>query len=125
MITPDFKDIVNLVKKGATVEAQEKIMELREAMLSIHEENIQLKNKLAKLEEQLRMSSEMQFKKPFYFKSGDDQPFCPLCWEKDKMPIHLIGPYGAAGGTYYKCNHCKTSYKIKGGGPPIFTALRV
>ena len=29
MAMPEFKDIVDLVKKGATVEAQEKIMELR------------------------------------------------------------------------------------------------
>ena len=27
---PNYKDIVELIKKGATVEAQEKIMELRD-----------------------------------------------------------------------------------------------
>ena len=40
---PSYKEIADLFKKGATLEAQEKIMELREAALACREENISLK----------------------------------------------------------------------------------
>ncbi len=38
MALPRYKEIVELVKKGATLEAQEKIIELREAALELQEE---------------------------------------------------------------------------------------
>ena len=37
MALPAYKDIIELIKKGATVEAQEKIMEPRETALSLRE----------------------------------------------------------------------------------------
>ena len=36
---PSYKDIVDLIKKGATLEAQERVMELREAAISLQDEN--------------------------------------------------------------------------------------
>lgn len=45
MAMPSYKDIVDLIKKGATIEAQEKIMELREAAVELQDENISLRQK--------------------------------------------------------------------------------
>ena len=39
---PKYKDIIDLVKKGSTIEAQEKIMQLREAAMELKEENLTL-----------------------------------------------------------------------------------
>jgi hypothetical protein len=39
MPLPSYKDIIELVKTGATIEAQEKIMELRQSALDGQEEN--------------------------------------------------------------------------------------
>lgn len=39
-LSPNYKDIIELIKKGSTIEAQEKIMELREGALALQEENI-------------------------------------------------------------------------------------
>ncbi len=50
MALPNYKDIVELLKKRATIEAQEKIMELREAALALQEENISLKNQVMDLQ---------------------------------------------------------------------------
>jgi len=54
MALPSYKDIVDLLKKGATIEAQEKIMELREYALDLQEENMNLKNHILELQEQVR-----------------------------------------------------------------------
>ena len=43
---PKYKDIVDLIKKGATVEAQEKIMELREAAVNLQDEVHELREKI-------------------------------------------------------------------------------
>ena len=40
---PSYKELAELLKDGLTPEAQEKIMELRQTMLAIQEENFQLK----------------------------------------------------------------------------------
>jgi hypothetical protein len=42
---PKYKDIVELLKKGSTIEAQEQIMNLREGALELQEENHELKQK--------------------------------------------------------------------------------
>ena len=55
MPLPTYKDIVDLLKKGATFEAQERIMELREAVLELQEENVTLKQKIRELEESLKL----------------------------------------------------------------------
>ena len=99
------KDAYDLAKKGMTIELQEKIMELREEALSVQEENLQLRKRVIELEHKITIDSAMEFKKPFYIKSGDEHPFCPVCWEKDKSPIHLKGPAGDP--EWYQCPVCK------------------
>ena len=93
---PKFKDTVELVKKGATVEAQEKIMELREEFLELREQNLALREAVSSLESQLSDKHSMRFESPFYYKDGDKTPFCPTCYETDGKQIHLQPPYRAA-----------------------------
>jgi hypothetical protein len=61
------KDIIELVKKGATIEDQEKIMELREAALELQEDNISLRNQVLELQERMRK-----------IESFEGEP-CPKC----------------------------------------------
>lgn len=124
MPLPDFNNIVDLIKKGATVEAQEKIMALRTDVLALQDENLALKRRVSELESTGQHSAEMEFRKPFYFKANDEQPFCPICWEKDKTALHLIGPYDAADGTYFKCSKCPFKHKIKDRGYPRMQIVR-
>ena len=52
-LLPNYKEIIELLKKGSTIEAQEKIMELREGALALQEENIKLKERISELESEL------------------------------------------------------------------------
>ncbi len=64
---PSYKDIVDLIKKGATVEAQEKIMELRESALELQEENVSLRATIKELEDRLRIQGNLSFPPNFTF----------------------------------------------------------
>ncbi len=113
-VIQDFKEIGELLKKGATVPAQEKIMELREKVLKLQEENIGLKKRINEVEEQLKISKKMIFKKLFYYVENDDVPFCPNCWEDQKKAIHL---HNIAVGVY-QCFNCKSNYVTNGDKTP-------
>ena len=52
-IFPNYKDIIELIKKGSTLEAQELIQELREAAMELQEENLALRARVKELEDQL------------------------------------------------------------------------
>jgi hypothetical protein len=52
-LLPNYKDIIDLLKKGASIEAQEKIMELREGAIALQEENSKLKERIKELESEL------------------------------------------------------------------------
>lgn len=91
-ILPNYKDIVELLKKGSTIEAQEKIMELREGALSLQEENIKLREKIKELEFELNKRKEVQWEAPFYWDVSDETrngPFCQKCYDSDDKLIRL------------------------------------
>jgi formylglycine-generating enzyme required for sulfatase activity len=109
-LLPNYKDIVELIKKGATIEAQEKIMELREGALEVQEENIRLREKVKELEDKLNKKENVIWEAPFYWrKDGDkkDGPFCAQCYDKAG---NLIRPLDHKNGVW-TCPTCKNIYK--------------
>ncbi|MGX1923939.1 hypothetical protein ACUALS_01715 [Vibrio sp. NH-7] len=107
---PRYKDIAELVKKGATVEAQEKIMELREAALSLQEENLDLKEKVVQLEKELNRKNNLDYEAPFYWRVQDnvkDGPFCQQCQDNADKQIRLQ----TDGEDLWKCLTCNRSYR--------------
>lgn len=98
MALPGYKDIIDLLKKGATIEAQEKIMELREAALQLQDENINLKSRVLELQEEVRK-----------LESFEGEP-CPKC-RKHAWLVESSKPdpqFGELGGIRreYRCTEC-------------------
>jgi hypothetical protein len=110
---PSFSDIKDLVKNGFTLEAQEKIMQLREAALELQEENLNLKNEKTDLENKLKITGELQFVNQFYWRPNDLTPFCPRCWEKDRVTIHISPEIEKYYEIVRSCPECKREYKIR------------
>jgi len=108
---PSYSEIVSLIKKGATIEAQEKIMELRESCVMLQDEAHALKEKVKGLEDALRFKGVLQFRAPFYFQEGDDCPYCPRCWEKERNAIHLAPEKNQTGIRLRGCPECKAEYR--------------
>jgi hypothetical protein len=101
------KDIYELIKKGATIEAQEKIMEYRQALHDLQEENLELRTKVKDLEEKLEIKGKVIYEAPFYSVVSDDGkkdgPFCQVCYDKDKKLIRL---QLYAGQSRWECKVC-------------------
>ena len=54
---------------------------------------------------------ELEYKPPFYYRSGDSVPYCPICWESDRKQIHLNGPHDIPGEQpFYKCLKCDNNF---------------
>ena len=109
---PKYKDIVDLMKKGATVEAQEKIMELREGALELQEENFDLKEQVRTLEKALSEKATLHYEAPFYWKingSDRDGPFCQQCNDNSDKQIRLQNN----GNDYWDCRTCKQGFSGK------------
>lgn len=116
MVFPKYKEILELVKKGATVEAQEKIMELREFAIELQEENLQLKEDIAKLKSEAKLKEVLTFKDGVYYQESDDEligPFCPKCHDSDKKQIRLHEFEGMYTGKLWNCRNCKSDYERK------------
>jgi hypothetical protein len=109
---PGYKEIVELLKKGATLEAQEKIMQLREAVLELQEENHKLKNTINELKEKLEISKKLEFDGSVYWLKGKGGPFCQRCYDVDQKLVRLQDDFWEDSSTWY-CNECKNSYKKK------------
>jgi len=117
MSLPTYKEIIDLVKKGATFEAQEKIMALREAALELQEENLDLKEEVKTLRQQLELKAKVKFDKNVYWlddKGKTDGPFCQRCYDVDKKLLRLQPKKSVLeSGTYVegaKCMECKSEY---------------
>ena len=92
MPVPRYSEIVDLIKKGSTVEAQEQIMELREATIELQEENIELKEQIRNLQEQLKTKQKLNFNRGVYWvqdENNQDGPFCPQCYDTTTLLVRL------------------------------------
>jgi hypothetical protein len=86
MALPSYKEIIDLIKKGSTIDAQEKIMELRERSIELQEENFQLRDELRELKGKLAERESLTFIGQVYY-SGNaenrDGPFCQKCHDSE------------------------------------------
>lgn len=108
MALPKYKDIIDLIKKGSTLEAQEKIIELREAALDMQEENISLKEENIKLKAIFKKNENLYFDgKVYWLKDGDEKegPFCPKCHDVKDMNVRMHKD-----GSGYWCYSCANSF---------------
>ena len=87
-IVENAKSIYELIKKLNQQDLLEKMADLRDQILSLREENQQLKEKLLEKE-----NKNIIFEKGAYFEAKEDGtkdgPFCSVCWDKDKQKIRL------------------------------------
>lgn len=104
------RTIGELIKSGATIGLQEKIVQLREEALELLQENLHLKQENSQLKEQLKWKEVLHRRRELYWSDGDDTPFCPYCWEKHKLVIHL-SRYADPESTRYECQECRTVYE--------------
>lgn len=124
---PNYREIIDLIKKGSTIEAQEKIMELREGAIELQEANIELRQRVRELEQRLAAIDEWKEQKHRYVlvapwngpaqvyalkesESGGEQRhfLCTNCFHNSKRVV--INPAKSKDGwVSLVCPACKSS----------------
>ena len=99
-----FKEIKDIVKKFNDLELNRKILNLEGEVIELTRANRVLSKENDDLKESLCFKEKLIYRKPLYFAEGDDQPYCPKCWENDGKPIHLLGGPGTE--DCYFCHTC-------------------
>ncbi len=92
--------------KDAVIGVYNAILEVKNRVLDLDEENRKLREKLAQ-----RESVKHDPVSSYYFKDGEpDSPLCPTCYENNDKMIHLPKSYTDSAGTRRSCNVCSTRY---------------
>jgi hypothetical protein len=113
MALPNYKDIVDLIKKGANLEAQEKILELREAALELQEENISLREEIKSIKDKMELTRSMVFEGGVYYIDKDGEltgPFCPGCHDSNQKLVRMHPFTPAHNVPKWLCKVCNTLY---------------
>ena len=100
--------IYEVLKKAGNIDAQKALLYLKEGNLKTQDENLDLKDRIRKLEEELKVKGEMEFDGIVYWlKDGDTKkgPYCRICYERDGKVIHIENQ-----GTIYYCKVCKNGF---------------
>jgi len=106
---PNYKDIIELIRKGSTVEAQKKVMEFKEVALALEEENLSLRKRIDELESKLDEKQNVVWQQPFYWveKPGSkDGPFCQNCYDTENKLVRLQSADKGA----WRCTACKNNF---------------
>lgn len=115
-IVDTAKDVYDLIKKGATIEVQEKLMSLREEALSLQEENLELRQRLSDIEAHVAAVEELSFDGRVYWRDldgGQEGPFCQRCFDVDGRSIRLQSGHSTANGRtmrWWQCKACDKHY---------------
>jgi len=115
------KAVMDLAKRGLTIELQEKLMDLREEALALQEDNLALKKEIAELKKAAELKETVTFKKGLYYKDGDSTPFCPHCFESTNKLFHLkIHSSSSSNSVYADCCSCLICYRSDAGSDFCF-----
>jgi hypothetical protein len=96
VVVPNYQEIIELLPEGLTLQAKEKLIELKEAAVTLQEENLALKQKLKQLESAAGVPPNLLFDKGLYWlmasppdSNNRQGPFCQACFDRDKKLVHL------------------------------------
>jgi len=106
---PSSKEIVELILKGSVIEAQEKIMEIRETAVRMQEDNLKLRQQIKVLEGEIAFRGKVVWEQPYYWvedKGERTGPYCQMCYDKDGKFMRL---QGGENGTW-QCKSCRNSF---------------
>jgi hypothetical protein len=87
-------------------------------VVDLTRENRRLEDRVQELEKTLAIQKAMTFKAPLWYQEGDQTPFCPACWEKDKIAVHVAFAFDRHDATRWDCPCCKYMFIVKKANAP-------
>jgi hypothetical protein len=105
-ILDDIKTLADLVRKIGDMELNRRILSLEGEAIELIRGKRELETQVEDLKQALEFKETLEFVEPFYFKKGDNTPFCARCWETERAAIHLANDHSKSGVWICpKCNH--------------------
>jgi hypothetical protein len=98
------KDSSNHDLKAAVSDLYDEVLNVKERVLDLDEENRRLKVELARTDEIIGPDEALGY---FYFKDRMELPLCPKCYQSQPCNIVFLGPlHKHNGGKLRKCSVC-------------------
>ena len=102
-VIENMKDIAELIKRAGDIELYRKMVESEGEVIDLTRENRRLGERVQELEKTLAVQLQMTFKAPLWYQEGDLTPFCPKCWETNKLAVHVIFVLDRSDATRWDC----------------------
>jgi hypothetical protein len=110
-VIENAKDLAGLIQKYSEAGLYRKILELEDESGDLRRKLRKAETDLEEARGELVKRGAMKFRPPYYWKDGDETPFCPKCWEgKDKLDVHLSARRRNFAGILRDCLQCKSSF---------------
>ena len=116
-VVENLKDAAELLRKAGQIDLYKKIAAAEDEVRELTREKRRLEDQVEEMQRAQRFVQETEFKAPFYYlKEGDQTPYCPRCWEKDKHAVHVVIIFDNNDRTRWDCPACKQYYLIDKSG---------
>jgi hypothetical protein len=103
------KSVMEAVKKYNDVPLMQQVIELQSAVLDLQREKFELLQALSAAKLKLSTRESVTKKGQYFYKAGDDDPLCPICWSKDEKMVFLPPAREWNGGIRRDCNACQST----------------
>lgn len=107
-IIEQAKAIATLIKKYKDQDLYQSMVELREKILSLQEDNLSLKTEVAALKKRIEISEDLEREGNSYYRKSDTEkkhPFCLPCWDYEGKLISQV-VHKMHGKTMVSCSIC-------------------
>ncbi len=107
----NLKEAALFAQKVGQLELYKQLLQAEDEVRDLTREKRRLEDKVEELERKARLKAAMIFKSPVYYQAGDATPFCPLCYEKDGLTLHLSQAPNYVG--MWFCRVCNAGFPRK------------
>jgi hypothetical protein len=87
------KELAVLVQKYQDQDLYQRIVDLRDEIFALREENLSLKEKVKEMQDAADISSQLVREQNFYFRKFADGtkagPYCLACWDGDRKLVNV------------------------------------
>lgn len=88
------KELIDLIQKYNNQDLYQRIVELRDEIFRIKEENMQIREELNLLKMNEDISDELYKEGNAYFRKHKDNkksgPYCLVCWDRDRKLVNMF-----------------------------------
>ncbi len=105
-ILDDAKVVAGLVKKYNDRDLYEKIVDLRDEIITLKENNLKMRERISQLESEANTKDNLIYDAPFYWLVQDDKrdgPFCQKCNDSNGKKVRLQNE----GNDCWQCLECE------------------